>query len=218
MRQSIFRGRNWLVAMGLATALAGCDTVSMNSGAGIAEQTENTETASVNIGSLTEVINRNPNDPQAYNTRGAAYARIGRYSDAISDFQQGDPARSEFRAAGFTNRALALRQTGRNDAALQDFNRATTANQNYGPAYVGRANLLRAQGNSRRRWRTSHRDPPQPRNPPRRSMRAGWSTRRKASTSTRSPISTSPSDRNPYNALPDIARVRAERPKKYRTA
>eukprot|EP01042_Synura_sphagnicola_P030749 gene30749-39611_t len=87
MDKSMLTSRNWLIATGLALALAGCDTVSMGSGAGVAElQTENTEAASVNIGSLSEVINRNPNDPQAYNTRGAAYARIGRYSDAISDF------------------------------------------------------------------------------------------------------------------------------------
>ena len=37
-------------------------------------------------------------------------------------------------------------------------------------------------------------------------MRAGWSTRRKASTSTRSPISTAVIDRNPYTAPPYTAR------------
>ena len=48
-------------------------------------------------------------------------------------------------APAYTNRALALRQTNRNDQALADFSRAIQADPNYGPAYIGRANLLRAQ-------------------------------------------------------------------------
>jgi tetratricopeptide (TPR) repeat protein len=36
---------------------------------------------------------------------------------------------------------------GKNDVALADFGRAITANPNHAPAYLGRANLLRAQGN-----------------------------------------------------------------------
>ena len=45
-------------------------------------------------------------------------------------------------APAYTNRALALRQTNRNDQALADFSRAIQADPNYGPAYIGRANLL----------------------------------------------------------------------------
>ena len=84
----MIRGSYWLAAAGMAVALAGCDSVS-----GISSQpsvavvdTNASADASVNIGSLSEVISRNPNDPGAYNTRGAAYARVGRYSDAIGDF------------------------------------------------------------------------------------------------------------------------------------
>ena len=48
--------------------------------------------------------------------------------------------------SAYNNRALAYRQTGRNDAALADFSKAIAADPNYGPAYIGRANVLRAQG------------------------------------------------------------------------
>ena len=41
---------------------------------------------------------------------------------------------------------LAYRQTNRNDQAFADFSRAIQADPNYGPAYIGRGNLLRAQG------------------------------------------------------------------------
>ena len=101
----------------LATlALAGCET--MGRGAGSPQQRvavleEDTQgTSTVNIASLSEVIQRNPSDPGAYNTRGAAYARVGRYGDAISDFNKAvqiDPNN----APAYTNRALAFRQTGK---------------------------------------------------------------------------------------------------------
>ena len=88
--------------------------------------------AKENLGSLTEVIERNPSDPGAYNTRGAAYARLGRYSDAIADFNKAvqlDPGN----APAYTNRALAFRQTNRNDAALADFTRAVEADAELRP-------------------------------------------------------------------------------------
>ena len=39
-----------------------------------------------NIASLTDVIQRNPGDSVAYNTRGIAYAKAGNYKSAIDDF------------------------------------------------------------------------------------------------------------------------------------
>src|SRR5690242_12606710 len=72
-----------LVALGLA----GCETVGGGVTRHIAVVEEDTQgTSKVNIASLTDVITRNPSDPSAYNTRGAAYARVGRYGDAIADF------------------------------------------------------------------------------------------------------------------------------------
>ena len=90
----------------VGVALAGCDTVgSINRTGGVAVVEEQTKEASgANISSLSEVIQRNPSDPAAYNTRGAAYARLARYADAINDFNkavQVDP-----------NYAAGLRQPG----------------------------------------------------------------------------------------------------------
>ncbi len=67
-----------LALVGLA--LAGCETVSRT--APVAQSVAVVEddtagTSKVNVASLTEVIQRNPNDPSAYNTRGAAQARVG---------------------------------------------------------------------------------------------------------------------------------------------
>lgn len=132
-----------------ALALAGCETAMgiRPPGRGIAEISDtDPKAAATNIDSLTEVIKRNPSSAEAYNTRGAAYARVGRFSEATVDFTEAaklDPNS----AAAYTNRALAERQMGHNDTARADFDRAIAANPNHAPAYVGRANLLRAQGN-----------------------------------------------------------------------
>ena len=134
----------------VAALLGGCETSSgilRPPGRGIAETTEtDPRAASANIESLTDVIKRNPSSPEAFNTRGVAYARIGSFQEAIDDFTQSirlDP--NNF--AAYTNRALAYRQANRNDLARIDFDRAIAANPNHAPAYIGRANLLRAQGN-----------------------------------------------------------------------
>src|SRR5215203_3600804 len=104
----------------VSVALAGCDTVgSVTRSAGVAVVEEETKEASgANISSLSEVIQRNPNDPAAYNTRGAAYARLARYSDAINDFNKAVQVDPNY-APAYANRALAFRQTNRNDAAFQ---------------------------------------------------------------------------------------------------
>ena len=132
----------------LGLGLAGCETAGSvgTVGLGVAEVTPRSKDTSVNIASLSEVVARNPHDAEAYNTRGAAYARQGDFDKAVGDFTKAvqiDPNS----AAAFTNRALAYRQTGRNDLALADFNHALQANPNHAAAYLGRGNLLRVQGN-----------------------------------------------------------------------
>ncbi|KMO24930.1 hypothetical protein VP06_32890, partial [Methylobacterium aquaticum] len=60
-----------------ALALAGCDTVSRATATRqfAVVEADKTGATEVNIASLTDVIQRNPSDAAAYNTRGAAYAR-----------------------------------------------------------------------------------------------------------------------------------------------
>ena len=97
--------------------------------------------ASANLASLSEVVKRNQT-PEAFNTRGVAYARVARYQEAIADFTAAiklDPGN----AAAFTNRALAYRQIKREDAALADFDHAIQANPQHAPAYVGRGMVYR---------------------------------------------------------------------------
>ncbi len=70
-----------------------------------------------NIDSLTEVIQRNPSDPVAYNTRGVVYAKLGRYSNAVDDFSHAIALDPHF-AGAYTNRALAYRQQKQDDLAM----------------------------------------------------------------------------------------------------
>ena len=97
-----------------------------------------------NIASLTDVIQRNPGDSVAYNTRGIAYAKAGNYKSAIEDFTKAVQIDPKFNAA-YTNRALAFRQMGKDGPALADFNAAIAANPSDASAYLGRGNLLRSQ-------------------------------------------------------------------------
>ena len=99
-----------------------------------------------NIDSLTEIIQRNPRDPSAYNTRGVVYAKLGRYSNAVDDFSHAIELDPHFSGA-YTNRALAYRQQRQDDLAMQDFNQAIAANPNDAAAYLGRGNLERAHDN-----------------------------------------------------------------------
>ena len=130
-------------------SLAGCEAATNimgKQGTGVAEvANQSPQEAASNLASLTDVILRNPASAEAYNTRGVAYARIGKFQEAIADFSQSIKL-APGNAASLTNRALAYRQINRDDAALADFNGAVAADPNHAPAYLGRANLLRVQG------------------------------------------------------------------------
>ena len=73
------------------SALAGCESTSnaIKSGTGVAEvANQSPQEAQANIASLTDVVQRNPNSAEAYSTRGVAYAKIGKFNEAIADFSQ----------------------------------------------------------------------------------------------------------------------------------
>jgi tetratricopeptide (TPR) repeat protein len=57
-----------------------------------------------NISSLTAVISRNPGDPEAYNVRGSAYGRGGKYREALKDFDKAIELKPSFYQA-YANRA-----------------------------------------------------------------------------------------------------------------
>jgi hypothetical protein len=62
----------------IAIALCGC-SINLGSLSSSSEREEPAQlTSSSNIGSLTEAIKNNPNDPQAYNMRGSVLAQAGK--------------------------------------------------------------------------------------------------------------------------------------------
>ena len=79
-----------------------------------------------NISSLTAVIDRNPQDPEAYNVRGSAYGRGGKYREALKDFDTAIQLKPNFYQA-YANRALIHRFLGDQAAALADYNRVDPA-------------------------------------------------------------------------------------------
>ena len=107
------------LVLGSLVSLAGCAGGTMVGSGGftrsatpIAEYETADASASANLASLTDVVQRNPSDAGALNTRGAAYARIGRYQEAIADFNAALKIEPNM-ATALTNRALANRQIGR---------------------------------------------------------------------------------------------------------
>src|SRR5687768_2448801 len=102
--------RSWhphLVGTLLAAVLAlgGCQTIG-NGGASMVENEEVARIASpTNIASLSDVIRRNPNDPQAFNMRGSVYGRAARYQEALEDFNQAIRIDPKY-AQAYANRGL----------------------------------------------------------------------------------------------------------------
>jgi tetratricopeptide (TPR) repeat protein len=125
-----------------ALAMAGCTTANV----ALLDDEELQAIASpTNIASLSDVVRRNPNDPQAYNMRGSVYGRAGRYQEALEDFNQAIRIDPKY-AQAYANRALVHREMKRPDRALADFNRAIELDPNYSAAYVGRGIIYRQQG------------------------------------------------------------------------
>ena len=101
--------------------------------------------SSENIGSLSDVISANANDPEAYNVRGSAYGRAGNYKAAMNDFDRAIEINPGFYQA-YANRALIHRRLGALGNAASDYNRALQLNPQYDAAYIGRGNLYRNAG------------------------------------------------------------------------
>src|ERR1700757_1686696 len=107
----------------IAIVLSGC---TINLGSLTPSSTSEPEparlTSQSNIGSLTETIKNNPNDPQAYNMRGSVLAQAGKTEEALADFNKAislDPTYGQ----AYANRGLIYSQTKRLDQAIADYER-----------------------------------------------------------------------------------------------
>ena len=117
-----------------ALALAGCSTL-LDQGGAAPDATFSASPA--NIASLTEVIQSQPNDPQAYNMRGTVLASSGRRKEALIDFNKAIQLDSKY-AEAYANRGLVHRQNGQPDLALKDYDTAIRIDPNYAAAFLGR--------------------------------------------------------------------------------
>ena len=104
-----------------ALALAGCATL------GNPPASDNDDplyaTSQSNLTSLSEVIEKHPDDPQAYNMRGSVYGEAGRNEQALADFNKAISLDPNY-AQAYANRALIYRKTNKLDLALADDNKA----------------------------------------------------------------------------------------------
>ncbi|MGH1349814.1 MAG: tetratricopeptide repeat protein [Methyloligellaceae bacterium] len=93
-----------------------------------------------NIASLTQVIKKNPEDPNALNLRGTAYAQIKQYDEAFKDFNAAIAINPNYYQA-YNNRALLYYKTRKYDRAMSDYNEAIRLAPKYHLAYIGRGRL-----------------------------------------------------------------------------
>jgi tetratricopeptide (TPR) repeat protein len=144
-RRPVSPGLAAVVALSMGLVVAGCvgsptSPVQLSETEGEALAASNT-----NIASLTDVIRRNPNDPQAYNLRGSVYGRDGRQQEALADFNRALQLDPNYVQA-LANRGLLYRRSNRLDLALADYDRALSIDPSYAPAFVGRGVVRRLQG------------------------------------------------------------------------
>src|SRR6202035_3595209 len=104
-----------------AFALAGCATL------GNPPAAENNDpayaTAAPNLTSLSEVIEKHPNDPQAYNMRGSVFGEAGRNEQALADYDKALSLDAGY-ATAYVGRGMVESQQGKSAQALADFNKA----------------------------------------------------------------------------------------------
>ncbi len=94
------------------------------------------------IASLTAVIRATPNDPVAYNQRGATYAAKRDFNSATQDFLASINADPNY-APPFVNLGLIRQIQGDFEQAFDLFTRAASVDPTYARAFLARADLVR---------------------------------------------------------------------------
>lgn len=94
---------------------------------------------------LSQAIELNPRYTLALKSRGAAYLKLDKVQEAITDMNAVIALAPE-NARAYHLRGLAFDKSGDYDKALEDFNQALDLKPDYGPAYYSRANLHNKMG------------------------------------------------------------------------
>ncbi|MCX5855720.1 MAG: tetratricopeptide repeat protein [Deltaproteobacteria bacterium] len=90
---------------------------------------------------LNETFRLNPNYSAAYLNRGAAYAQLEQYQQAISDYNEAirlepdDADGYNKRGSGYNNRGVAYSSLGQHQRAIQDYDQAIRLKTDYAYAY-----------------------------------------------------------------------------------
>lgn len=130
------------------TALAGCGAASVSPEVTLKQQQAEAGQEN-NIESLTEIIEKNPQDANTLNLRGTAYGQIGDYKNAMADFNAALKIKPDFPQA-YANRALVFVRIEKLPRAIADYDRAIEINPDYAAAYVGRGDVHRLLNNHRK--------------------------------------------------------------------
>jgi len=136
-------GKRLAALLAAAIALSACKT--LTTAAVSDEEVDLQATSPANIASLSDVVQRNPNDAQAYNMRGSVLGRAGRAQEALADFDKAIAIDANYTQA-YANRGQVHRQTNKLDLALADYNKALAIDATYATAYLGRGMVFRQQG------------------------------------------------------------------------
>ncbi len=93
------------------------------------------------VESLTQVLAIDPDHKLALISRGSAYLKLDRFTDAIGDFDHAVEVDQGY-ARAYHLRGVAKERSGDNEGALEDFGTAIGIEPEYGAAYYSRATLL----------------------------------------------------------------------------
>ncbi|MGD9502463.1 MAG: tetratricopeptide repeat protein [Methyloceanibacter sp.] len=112
-------------------------------GRGVGQLSAKNATAA--ISDFSEAIELDPDEPVAYNNRGAALRQTGERDKALADLDQAIKLDPNY-ASAFNNRGLVYADRREYDRAIQDLSQAIALDSNYLKAYKNRGDAYRRKG------------------------------------------------------------------------
>jgi tetratricopeptide (TPR) repeat protein len=142
-----------IAGLAVALLLGGCQSLGPMPGGGGESLTlqkgamaDKGSGAAANLASLNEAVRHNPQDVNALNLRGTAYAQAGKTPEALADFNAALSIDPRFHQA-YANRGLLRSQQKQYDEALADYQQALAIDPQYTAAYLGRGRVYMQQQN-----------------------------------------------------------------------